>query len=200
MPKFCILRRSICHRCQVSLLASLPLTHAHTGASVTEACYFAYIIYFCLYFSISLQICSNNAGLTYYDFCSHTCSFDSASYFAHITFICLYFGISVRICFINMGPFWPDLAKFHHFGNIFKVYLVLGKVFNSLWHNLYAIRHIFSAENGQIFKTQFVHLVTLHVTYLKQLLFPYIFFWFFMLFCIHYLLLSFLRYFPPELF
>ena len=62
----------------------------------------------------------------------------------------------------------PDLAKFRHFdkylkifGNIFKVYLVLGKVFNSLWHNLYAIGHIFIAENGQILKIQFVHLVTL---------------------------------------
>ena len=61
-----------------------------------------------------------------------------------------------------------DLAKFHHFGkylkifgNIFKVYLVLGKVFNSLWHNLYAIGQIFIAENGQILKTQFGHLVTL---------------------------------------
>ena len=39
----------------------------------------------------------------------------------------------------------PDLVKFHHFdqylkifGNIFKVYLVLGKIFSSLWYNLYA--------------------------------------------------------------
>ena len=44
---------------------------------------------------------------------------------------------------------WPDLAKFHRFvkhlkilGNIFKVCLVLGKVFNSLWHNLYAFGQI----------------------------------------------------------
>ena len=51
---------------------------------------------------------------------------------------------------------WPDLAKFHHFGNRLKVYLVLGKVFSSLWHNLYAIGQIFIAENGQILKTQFV--------------------------------------------
>ena len=43
---------------------------------------------------------------------------------------------------ISVGP---DLAKFHHFGKYFKflgneipVYLVLGKVFSSLWHNLYA--------------------------------------------------------------
>ena len=62
----------------------------------------------------------------------------------------------------------PDLAKFHHFGkylksfgNIFKVYLVLGKVFYSLWHNLYAIGQIFIAENGQLLKTQFGHLITL---------------------------------------
>ena len=60
------------------------------------------------------------------------------------------------------------MAKFHHvgkyleiFGNIFKVYLVLGKVLNSLVHNLYAIGQIFIAENGQILKTQFGHLVTL---------------------------------------
>ena len=39
--------------------------------------------------------------------------------------------------------------------------MVLGKVFNSLWHNLYAIGHIFIDENGQILKTQFGHLVTL---------------------------------------
>ena len=49
---------------------------------------------------------------------------------------------------------WPDLAKFHHFGkylkifgNIFKVYLVLGNVFNSIWQYLYAIGHIFITEN-----------------------------------------------------
>ena len=52
--------------------------------------------------------------------------------------------------------------KFHHFGkylkifgNILKVYLVLGK--NSLWHNLYAIGQIFIAEDGQILKTEFGH-------------------------------------------
>ena len=37
----------------------------------------------------------------------------------------------------------------------------MGKVFNSFWHNLYAIVNIFIAENGQILKTQFGHLVTL---------------------------------------
>ena len=70
---------------------------------------------------------------------------------------------------------WPDLAKLHHFGkyfkifgNIFKVYLVLGKVFNSLWHDLYAIGQIFIAENGQILKTKFGHLVTLVPTYFQQ--------------------------------
>ena len=46
-------------------------------------------------------------------------------------------------------PVWPDLAKFHHFyqylkifGNIFEVYLGLGKVFNSSCHNLYAFGQI----------------------------------------------------------
>ena len=63
---------------------------------------------------------------------------------------------------------WPDLAKFHHFGkylkifgNIFKVYLVLGQVFISLWHNLYSFGKIFITVNGQILKTQSGHLVTL---------------------------------------
>ena len=63
---------------------------------------------------------------------------------------------------------WPDLAKCHHFdqylkifGNIFKVYLVLGKVFSSLGYNLYDFVQIFIAENGQILKTQSGRLVTL---------------------------------------
>ena len=63
---------------------------------------------------------------------------------------------------------WPDLAKFHHFGQYFKMfgnwfkdYLVLGKAFNSLWYNGYAFGQIFIAENGQILKTQSGHLVTL---------------------------------------
>ena len=47
------------------------------------------------------------------------------------------------------------------FGNIFNVHLVLGKVFISLWHNLYAFGQIFIAVNGQILKTQSGHLVTL---------------------------------------
>ena len=66
-----------------------------------------------------------------------------------------------------MSSVRPDLAKFQHvgkylkiFGNIFKVYLVLGKVFSSLWHNLFAIGQIFIAENGQKLKTQIGHLVT----------------------------------------
>ena len=73
-------------------------------------------------------------------------------------------GLNTKV----VNSVWPDLAKFHCFGkylkifgNISKVYLVLDKVFNSLWHNLYAIGHIFIDENGQIFKTQFSHLVTL---------------------------------------
>ena len=39
--------------------------------------------------------------------------------------------------------------------------MILGKVFNSLCYNLYALVQIFIAENGQILKTQSVHLVTL---------------------------------------
>ena len=48
-------------------------------------------------------------------------------------------------------PLWPI---FKIFGNIFKVYLVVGKVFSSLWYNLYAFGQIFIAENGQILKAQ----------------------------------------------
>ena len=40
---------------------------------------------------------------------------------------------------------------------------ILGKVFNSIWHNLYAFGQIFSAVNGPILKTQSGHLVTLVV-------------------------------------
>ena len=55
-------------------------------------------------------------------------------------------------------PLWPI---FKIFGNIFKVYLVVGKVFSSLWYNLYAFGQIFIAENGQILKAQSGRLVTL---------------------------------------
>ena len=44
---------------------------------------------------------------------------------------------------------------------MFMVYLVLDKVFSSLWCNLYALGQIFIAENGQILKTQSGRLVTL---------------------------------------
>ena len=46
-------------------------------------------------------------------------------------------------------------------GKLFQVYLVLGKVFSSLWHNLYVFGQLFIAANGQILKTQSGHLVTL---------------------------------------
>ena len=63
-----------------------------------------------------------------------------------------------------MGPY---LEKFPRFGKylaifvLFKVYLVLEKVFNALKHNLHAFGQIFIAVNGQILKTQSDHLVTL---------------------------------------
>ena len=41
-----------------------------------------------------------------------------------------------------------------------------GQSLNSLWYNLYAFVQIFIAENGQILKTQFVHLATL-ITHTK---------------------------------
>ena len=43
------------------------------------------------------------------------------------------------------------------------VYLVLGKVLNSLWLNLDAFGQFFIAENGQILNTQYGHLVTLYL-------------------------------------
>ena len=65
-------------------------------------------------------------------------------------------------------PVWPDLAKFHHFGqylkifgSIFKVYFILGKVFSSLWYNFYAFGQICIVENGKILQTQSGRLVTL---------------------------------------
>ena len=42
------------------------------------------------------------------------------------------------------------------FGNIFMEYLFLGKVLNSLWHNLCAFGQIFIAENGQYWKHNMV--------------------------------------------
>ena len=49
---------------------------------------------------------------------------------------------------------WRNSATLANMFNIFKIYLVLGKVFNSLWHNLYAFGQLFIAVNGQILKTQ----------------------------------------------
>ena len=49
--------------------------------------------------------------------------------------------------FCKIPPLWQI---FKIFGNLFKVYLVLGKVSNLLWHNLCAIGQIFITENGQI--------------------------------------------------
>ena len=43
------------------------------------------------------------------------------------------------------------------FVNIFKVHLVLDKVFNSLWPNMYTFGQNYIAVNGQIMKTQSGH-------------------------------------------
>ena len=51
------------------------------------------------------------------------------------------------------------------FGNIFKVYLVFDKVFNTEWHNLYAFGQTFIAVNGQVLKLQSDHLVMLIVAF-----------------------------------
>ena len=65
---------------------------------------------------------------------------------------------------IDVESVWPDLKKFHHFfknskifGSIFKVSLDLGKVFKSLWCNLYAGGQIFIVVNGKILKKQSGH-------------------------------------------
>ena len=57
---------------------------------------------------------------------------------------------------------WPDLAKFRHFGknleifgNIFKVYLIFGKVLNPLWGIIYVFGQFFIDVNGQILKKTF---------------------------------------------
>ena len=63
--------------------------------------------------------------------------------------------------FGEIPPLWQI---FKICGNLFEVNLALGKVFNSLWHNLYDFGQIFIAENGQILKTQSGHLVTLATT------------------------------------
>ena len=59
--------------------------------------------------------------------------------------------------FGEIPPLWQIIKKI---GKI-QVYLVLGKVFKSRWHNLCAYGQILIALNGQILKTQSGHLVTL---------------------------------------
>ena len=63
---------------------------------------------------------------------------------------------------------WPGLAKFRKFsknleifGTISKVYLIFGKVVNSLWDFLYDFGQNFNIVNGQMLKIQSGHLVTL---------------------------------------
>ena len=68
--------------------------------------------------------------------------------------------------FGEIPPLWPI---FKIFSNIFKVYLVLGKVFSSLWYNLYTFGQIFIAENGKMLKTQSGRLVTLLPRYVQSI-------------------------------
>ena len=59
-------------------------------------------------------------------------------------------------------PVWPDLAKFHHFGNNFKVFGQLLKGLLTIWQNIwrlnlhcqifYAFGQIYILINGQILK------------------------------------------------
>ena len=72
-----------------------------------------------------------------------------------------YRGAQIRLsCFISwtaqpfpaslLQPMWPDLAKFRHFGKIFKVfgnfsrlYLLFGKILSLLWPILFTFGQIF---------------------------------------------------------
>ena len=63
---------------------------------------------------------------------------------------------------------WPDLAKFRPsvnilkvFGKCLRVYLIFGKMMTILRKFFYAIGHIFLVTNGQIWKNQYSHMVTL---------------------------------------
>ena len=54
-------------------------------------------------------------------------------------------------------PVWPDLAKFHHFGNnlqvfvkFLMVYFLFGKTVNLLWEIYFTSGLIFIVKNGQI--------------------------------------------------
>ena len=54
---------------------------------------------------------------------------------------------------------WPDLAKYRHFGETFKVldkfsrvYLPFGKILNLLWQILYTFWKIFIDVNDQMLK------------------------------------------------
>ena len=53
----------------------------------------------------------------------------------------------------------PDLAKFRQLGNIFKLYLVFGKISNTLGHNFRAFGQIFIFDNGPIIEKQSGHTV-----------------------------------------
>ena len=67
----------------------------------------------------------------------------------------------------------PDLVKFHHFdqylkifGNIFKVYLVLGKIFSSLWYNLYAFGKFVLLKMAKYWKHNLVTLMGIKTFFL----------------------------------
>ena len=43
-------------------------------------------------------------------------------------------------------PVWPDLAKFHHFGNSLRVYFVLGKILNLIWQNFMILDNFYCCK------------------------------------------------------
>ena len=69
---------------------------------------------------------------------------------------------------IDTGSVWSDLAKFRHFGRIFKVFgqclealLNICQNVKPIFANFYAFGQILIVANGQILKNDSSHLVTL---------------------------------------
>ena len=48
--------------------------------------------------------------------------------------------LRVRNLDLNIAsPVWPDLAKFRHFGKMFTVYFLFGKILSQLWQFFYSL-------------------------------------------------------------
>ena len=60
------------------------------------------------------------------------------------------------------------MAKFHHFGNFTKVYLVFGKIVNLLWQLFYTNGQIFIVVKGLMLTEYFSILLTLDASHTKR--------------------------------